>query len=265
MKPAFYLILILVMVLASSCNKEFKGNGDETKHTIEVGGVKRKYRVYTPEHYNGSTAYPVVFALHGRFGKGSGMDKFSNFNPTADSKGFIVVYPDGYKKSWHDDRHRGPAADAGIDDIAFFHAMIDQLAKDYSIDQDRIYACGMSNGGFMALSLACHMPERIAAVATVTGNMALDPQNWCFPSRGVPVMLIGGVDDPIAPYHGGVDADNGSNIGFPQSFDFWVTQNNCPGTEVVDNCQILIPMMVQRLSFIPTMGVTIMRRWYCLK
>lgn len=52
-------------------------------------------------------------------------------------------------------------------DVQFLSALIDRLEAAYTIDPLRIYANGMSNGGAMALALACTLADRIAAVGTV--------------------------------------------------------------------------------------------------
>ena len=209
-----------------SCHKDWKGDGKEDKTCFKQDGVRRCYRVYKPVGYDESQEYPLVFAIHGRFGQGSGMDKFSDFNPVADEKGFLVCYPDGYKRSWADDRNTGPAYDAGIDDIAFFDEMINRISEDYSVNAKKIYACGMSNGAFMSVSLACHLSDRIAAVAAVAGNMAPSPENYCN-GGPVPVLLIGGTDDPIVPYNGGEISGGSVALGFPDTYIFWRDHNGC--------------------------------------
>ena len=221
--------LFLSLIFLFSCNKEWKGDGELEKEKIVVDGFTRRYRVYTPASYDPSNEYPLVFVLHGRFGKGKGTDKFTSMNPLADEKQVILCYPDGYKKSWADDRNSSPAFQEGVNDINFFNALIDQLILDYSIDEQRIYSCGMSNGGFMSISLACHMSDRIAAVAAVTGCMAPDPMSYCPTASPIGVMLIGGVDDPISPYDGGIitESENSASVGFPATFEHWRDLNGC--------------------------------------
>lgn len=221
------LILLIILGLTTSCKKEWDGNGEEEKSKITVDGFKRTYRVYTPENYDPSKSYPLVFVLHGRFGNGKNVDKFTIFDHAADAHDMIAVYPDGYKRSWVDDRNHGPAADKGVNDINFFNALLDQLIADYPVDENRVYSCGMSNGGFMSMALACHMSDRIAAVAGVTGNMAPNPDSYCASAAPTGVLLIGGVADETSPYYGGLIADESEALGFPASFDFWVNQNNC--------------------------------------
>lgn len=226
-KLKFISLIICVILVSVSCKKDWDGNGEEVKETIKVDGFKRTYRVYTPENYDPTKTYPIVFVIHGRFGTGRNVDKFTIFDHAADANGMIAVYPDGFKKSWVDDRNAGPAADKGVNDINFFNALLDRLIADYPIDENRVYACGMSNGGFMSVSMACHMSDRIAAVAAVTGNMAPNPDSYCSDGSPTGVLLIGGVADEISPYYGGQIAEDSEALGFPDAFDFWVNKNNC--------------------------------------
>jgi len=87
------------------------------------------------------------------------------------------------------------------DDIAFFNEMLDKLSVEYSVDATRIYATGLSDGGFMDVRLGCVMADRIAAIAPVGAEMPR--QLGCLPSRPVPVLMINGTDDPVVKYDGG--------------------------------------------------------------
>jgi len=87
------------------------------------------------------------------------------------------------------------------DDVAFLNQMLDQLALKYSVDTRRIYASGLSDGGFMALRVGCSMADRVAAVAAV--GAALPKTMICLPSRAVPALFIDGTEDPMVPYNGG--------------------------------------------------------------
>lgn len=225
---------ILVLACLISCKKAWDGDGDEDKETIKVDGFRRKYRVYCPKDYDSAKKYPLVFVLHGRFGQGKATDKATNFDLVADEKGLILCYPDGYKKSWVDDRHTGPAADAGVDDIHFFDQLLNQLISDYSIDEKRVYSCGMSNGGFMSMSLACHLSNRFAAVGSVTGNLAPNPTSYCSDAAPTGILLIGSPSDPISPYYGGPISDESDALGFPETFEHWKNLNNC-GDPVQDS------------------------------
>jgi polyhydroxybutyrate depolymerase len=89
------------------------------------------------------------------------------------------------------------------DDIAFFNQMLDQLATKFSVDSSRIYAAGLSEGGFMSMRLGCALGDRIAAIAVV--GAAMPKTMICLPPRPVPVVMINGTSDPVVPYGGGTE------------------------------------------------------------
>ncbi len=87
------------------------------------------------------------------------------------------------------------------DDVAFLNQMLDQLALKYSVDTHRIYATGLSDGGFMALRAGCSMADRVAAIAAV--GAAMPKTMICLPARAVPALFINGTEDPVVPDGGG--------------------------------------------------------------
>ncbi len=81
--------------------------------------------------------------------------------------------------------------------------MLDQMAGKFSVDTRRIYAAGLSEGGFMAMKAGCSMSDRIAAIAPV--GAAMPKTMICLPSRPVPVVMINGTSDPVVPHGGGTE------------------------------------------------------------
>lgn len=92
---------------------------------------------------------------------------------------------------------------APADDIAFFSQMLDQLGTKFSVDSSRIYAAGLSEGGFMSMRLGCALGDRIAAIAAV--GAAMPKTMICLPPRPVPLVMINGTSDPVVPYGGGTE------------------------------------------------------------
>ena len=223
----FVLVLLFFLLgFGLGCNREFKGDGKTKKQSFTFDGEKRKFRIYFPENYDENSIHPVVIALHGRFGSGKQMEKSSLFNPIADENDVVMVYPDGYKKSWNDGRNEGPASEDNIDDVGFIDALINLIIGDYGVDDSRIYVCGMSNGGFMSMRLAHELNDRIAAFGTVTGSLSSD-YNVSL-NQPVPVMLIAGTEDPLVPYGGGEVAESGTySLGFENLLDHYATNNTC--------------------------------------
>jgi polyhydroxybutyrate depolymerase len=175
---------------------------DDAEYFLTYGGLQRRYLVHTPPGYDGSTQLPVVIGFHGQ---GPGAESFrlqSGFNNVADQNDFIVVYPDGTGPTNRHSWNAGPgshnyASSNNIDDVGFVRAMLDTLSATYAVDTNRIYATGMSNGASMCDRLGIEMSDRIAAIGTVSGLLAIKESP---PPRPVPVIHFHGMQDPLVPY-----------------------------------------------------------------
>ncbi len=89
------------------------------------------------------------------------------------------------------------------DDIEFLNRMLDKMAEKYSVDATRIYATGLSEGGFMAIKVGCSMADRIAGIAPV--GAAMPKTMVCLPSRPLSIVMINGTSDPVVPHDGGTE------------------------------------------------------------
>jgi len=198
-----------------------------TSGTIEHDETTRDYILHLPTDYDASKSYPFVYNLHG-FGSNAAQQQFyTEMDGTSDSNGFIVCYPNGLANSWNVGWNFGSNAD----DVDFLLTLVDTLAVDYNINYDRLYSCGMSNGGFMSYKLACEASDKFAAIASITGSIIPSELAICDPIRKMPVMQIHGTADPTVAY-------SGSNIGAPieDVVGFWAERNLCDLT--ADTIQI---------------------------
>lgn len=186
--------------------------------TIHVGGRARTYTVRLPSSYTGATPTPLVVAMHGGFGSGPQLESQSQLTVKGEEAGFIVVYPDGVPnllgiRTWNAGGCCGYAMNQNIDDVGFISALLDTLIADHTIDTQRIYATGMSNGGFMSYRLACELGHRIAAIAPVSASMTIAT---CAPARPVPVISFHSYLDQSVPYQGGVGNGVSNHYNSPQ-------------------------------------------------
>lgn len=168
--------------------------------TLVSGGFTRSSEIHLPPAYDAKTPFPLVLVLHGRLGDGRGMRRISHFDQVADRHGFLVVFPDGYQKSWADGGSPGPAERANVDDVAFIGALLDRLKKDFRVDTRRLYVTGLSNGGYMSGRLACDLASRLAAAAPVAALITDQVAVNCHPSRPIPILYFLGTADPLVPY-----------------------------------------------------------------
>jgi poly(3-hydroxybutyrate) depolymerase len=125
---------------------------------------------------------PLLIALHGDGGNGSGLMSYTGFNAVADANNFIAVYPDAQNTLWgvqwnkYADNAAGFAAipdPNAADDVQFISDLIDYFYNTYGIDRSKVYVTGHSGGGFMAyhLAIANLTKNKIAGIAPVAASL----------------------------------------------------------------------------------------------
>lgn len=185
---------------------------------IEVDGVERTFRVHVPRTRRRPA--PLVLAFHGTGSTSAQMGHITEFSRKADEEGFVVVYPQGagLVPRWNVafvDREFSTA-----DDLAFVRRLLAWSRSRLEVDPRRVYATGMSIGGFFSHVLACEMPETFAAIAPVAAVNLTE----CDPERPVPVLSFHGRSDPVVLY-GGAD-----EVGVPsvrEGMRRWAERNEC--------------------------------------
>ncbi len=200
----------------------------DTTWMLESGGMQRRVDVHLPPGYDPTVPTPLVLNFHGFTSDGVQEALLSQMNSKADAAGFIVMYPygTGTPLSWDAGACCGQAVQNSVDDIAFVSAVVDQADSELCVDDTRVYATGMSNGGFLSHRIGCELSTRFAAVAPVAG---VNGMQSCSPSRPMPVMHFHGTADPLVPY------DGSSTLGFisvPDSFAAWGARDSCTGDPV---------------------------------
>jgi polyhydroxybutyrate depolymerase len=175
-----------------------------SERTVIVGALERTYYLYVPKNFNSAKPVPVVFSFHGYTGEGSQQVVTTGFNKLADANGFLAVYPNGTgpsaELSWNAGGCCGYAQANNIDESAFVLEILRDLGTGATIDSKRIYASGLSNGGFLSYRLACDLSGTFAAVAPVAGNLLYAA---CRPQQPVSVIHIHGSADEVVPFAGG--------------------------------------------------------------
>lgn len=170
--------------------------------------VSRQYHIFLPKHFKSLKNPPLIIALHGGGGRGKKFSKGDRHRilREADKHGIVVVFPEGLKRQWNDGRTeiyenmRRPIDPP--DDVGFIERIIDRMIKEYGIDGKRVFATGISNGGFMSIRLALELSDRIRAIAPVTAQLQ-KAHAGLSPAHPISVMIINGTEDPLVPYDGG--------------------------------------------------------------
>lgn len=234
-KLLFASVVVLVLVLGPGpgpCEA-----AAQRTHSLEHQGRTRTYHVVVPKGHDKKRAVPLVLALHGGGGNGKNFDRMTNmqFAREADKRGWVVVFPDGVAKGWNDGRKLVSARDnkrRGVDDVGFLGKLIDRLHQTMGIDKTRVYATGISNGGFMSFRLGLELSDRIAAIAPVTANLQR-VHDGKEPAHPVGLFVINGTADPLVPYKGGevrvLWSKRGAIFSTKETIRRWAAFTGCKG------------------------------------
>lgn len=197
MRTTCFPIVLIACCLTTSLRAQQTISGSFTHD-----GLVRDYRLYVPATYSAGTPVPLVFNLHGYTSDNLQQEFYGDFRPIADTANFIIAHPNGTLDGLGN-RHWDTFGLGQVDDLGFIAALIDTISAHFSIDPDRVYSTGMSNGGFMSYDLACYRSDRFAAIASVTGTMIAPRLAGCQAGHPTPVMQVHGTADPTVNYNGG--------------------------------------------------------------
>ncbi|HEY0466477.1 MAG TPA: PHB depolymerase family esterase [Polyangiaceae bacterium] len=206
-----------------------------------------------PGNLQAGERVPLLMVLHG-FGVSSDLlIAKAGLNAIADQKKFAYLAPEGSRDSlgrpfWNAGKSCCDLDHRAIDDVKRLRELLDANLGNASIDPQRVFVIGYSNGGFMAQRLACDMGGRIAGVVSVAGAA---------PSAGVPctqnsalaVLEIHGDADPIVHYTGGTVFDRTDVEAHGSALDtvkFWANHLACNGTPRTVNSIDLEPYVPER-------------------
>jgi polyhydroxybutyrate depolymerase len=168
-----------------------------SSHAISVGGTSRTFLVYRPAAL--PAAAPLVVMLHGGFGTGAYAQKFYHWDAQADRGHFVVAYPDGLYRAWNTGGGCcGVPGQTNADDVGFITAMVSAIEHQVPVNLSRVYVTGISNGGIMAYTLACH-----TTIFAAIGPDSATELGSCPNPAPVSVIAIHGTADTKIPYHGG--------------------------------------------------------------
>ena len=205
-----YINISLALILSTSCdNEEARIDDTENENSSEFIGLNnisttfdnlsRSYHIYVPASYSDTEPIPIVFNLHGGASTAIGyLNSIGNMRPIADTANFIIIYPQATTDSsgnptWHLGGENSKST--SVDDVGFVSHIIDEVSSIYSVDLERVYVTGFSNGGYLAYEIACLLSNRIAGIGSVAGHMFIDTYNYCDPSHPTPVINIHGTED----------------------------------------------------------------------
>jgi polyhydroxybutyrate depolymerase len=170
--------------------------------SLTSGNLLRTAILHVPPDYDPTRGTMLVLNFHGFSSDAPQQALLSRMSALADRRNFIVAYPYGVAASWNAGQCCGTAWSDAVDDVAFVRSLVALISSEYCVDPRRVFATGMSNGGFLSYRLGCEASDLIAAIAPVAGSLGIPPTT-CNPQRAVPLFAVHGTADPIVRYDGG--------------------------------------------------------------
>jgi polyhydroxybutyrate depolymerase len=154
----------------------------------------------------------------------------SEFDEIAEDNGAIAVWPQGFENSWNAGYCCSAAGELGLNDTGLILEIVDRVVTNHSVDENRIYLTGWSNGCALSQKLANEHSDVFAAVACMSYYLLDDPES---DYSSIPVMEIHGLVDQIILYSN--DAIHLPNVeaqehGAVQNLLLWAEMNGCQGT-----------------------------------
>ncbi|QDU30003.1 Prolyl oligopeptidase family protein [Anatilimnocola aggregata] len=178
---ALCLGIVLVTLLTDDVDAADNLDRFEARTYAGAGGEKLNYRLLKPKDYDPNKKYPLVLFMHGAGERGDdnkrqlvhGMNDFASDEVMAKYPAFVVApqCPNGKKwveVDWGAAKHTAPEKPSISLQLTF--ETLDAIAKEFSIDDKRIYVTGLSMGGYGTWDSIERKPDYFAAAAPICGG-----------------------------------------------------------------------------------------------
>lgn len=245
------LALVLTVLSAILFSPTETARADVARNSIEYAGSSRHYLISVPPQYSPEHRYPLLLVFHGGGGNPGQVLQSSDIVARAAKENWILVAPAGSGRfarllTWNVGFGFGYAMRTKVDDIGFVRYLFAVLKSKYSIDANRVYATGISNGGILCHLLAAELSDQIAAIAPLVataGGRAREQRRWTVPAtpkQPVSVIAFNGALDQRVPSDGGwqqkaTGHDPVEMWSVKQTIDFWVRHDRCNQAPAVEN------------------------------
>jgi predicted peptidase len=201
--------IALLLFFASAARAQDIVDGFVARIHVSANGVRMPYRLYIPDQGSRRRALPLVVYLHGSGGVGddnrrqisggnvAGTHLFATSAMQIRHPAFVVApqLPVGQRWGAPDSEMPSPYATLVLE-------LLETLAKEFSIDANRIYLMGQSLGGRGVWDLVSKRPNLFAAGVPLCadGNSARAGA-----ARRVPIWAFHGAADPVVSVAGSRD------------------------------------------------------------
>ena len=170
----FTTIIFILTTMAVPCAAQDTVDGFVAR-VHRSGRKTMPYRLFIPTGYDREQRYPLILWLHGA--GGMGRDNLRQISgdqipgtrtwttPEHQAKYPAFVLAPQSPEDWADLNH-----DALSAPLALVVGIVELLTSEFSIDPQRLYVAGQSNGGYGVWDLISKRPELFAAAVPVCGG-----------------------------------------------------------------------------------------------
>ena len=188
----YYIIITLLILNVSLVGEGIKNKSSEKFITNLAMQVSLKYHIYFPNNYHDSdTKFPLVLFLHGAGERGDNLRLVEKHGiPKMINNGinfpFITVAPQCPKfQYWSEPVN-----------VKTLLLLVEEIIKKNKVDIERIYATGLSMGGYGTLAIAKERPDLFSAIIPVCGGLdTTDIERL----KDIPIWLFHGAEDKVVP------------------------------------------------------------------
>ncbi len=201
----------------------------------------RGFQISMPQNYNKAISLPLIILLPG-YHKDNTYLAENLFKNKNSQENYIVVTANAAKDRLGNYFWNSKAAccnffQSRVDDSKYLNELTKYLLAEYKVDRDRVYMLGHSNGGFMALNMACQKDSPYAGIISLAGagNLELKP---CYNNTKTSLLLIHGTSDLTINYKGG-DIQSVKYTSAQETTQQWLKLKNCDSTPEISNSDFI--------------------------
>ncbi|ADY50601.1 esterase [Pseudopedobacter saltans DSM 12145] len=126
--------------------------------------------IYKPINYSQIQKIPVVYLLHGHSANYKSWGKLVDLQQLANQFNFLIVCPDGQKKSWYINSLK---VENSQYESFFIKELLPKINKEYAVNEKQVFITGASMGGYGALRMLCVYPDIFLSAGSTSGVVNL--------------------------------------------------------------------------------------------
>lgn len=196
---------------------------------MKYDGQIRRYAVFVPSLTSFVDKTPLVLDIHGYSSTAFQQESMSGMKQMAKENDFVVVWPNGSFNQaglrYHDADFCCNFTGKKRDDIGFMRAIVENVKRLLTIDEKRVFATGLSNGGAMTYHLYCNASDLFTAFAPIVFN--LGERINCQPQFTRPIYSFNSIQDTLIPHEGGIMIPQGEILSTKATLKKVAAINGC--------------------------------------